>query len=162
VSSLEDSPPRGGTPESLDEVECLKLWPPVVYTDREVVNYNKVDPMNLVTLRERPCYNSAKERGTNEGFWTFFHQDWYLSILYNKSKPVVPAQWVHIDYMKSKRDMHFNRILEACEFHGITQLLSFSVQLESRSHHRVLCHSLLSQERERERIFMWMTNGRRF
>jgi hypothetical protein len=124
-SSPEDSPPHGGTPESLDEVECLKLRPPVVYTDREVVNYNKVDPRNLVTLRDRPCYSSAKERGTDDRFWTFFHQDRYPSILYNKSKPVVHAQWIHIDYMKSKRDMHFNMILEACEFHGITQLLSF-------------------------------------
>jgi hypothetical protein len=84
-----------------------------------------VDPRNLVTLRDMPCYSSAKERGTDERFWTFFHQDWYLSVLYNKSKTVVPAQWVHINYMKSKRDMHFNRILEVCEFHGITQLLSF-------------------------------------
>jgi hypothetical protein len=30
---------------------------------------------------------------------------------------------VHIDYMKNKKDMHFNRILEACDFHGITDLL---------------------------------------
>jgi hypothetical protein len=27
--------------------------------------------------------------------------------------------------MKRKKDMHFNRILEACEFHGITNLLLF-------------------------------------
>jgi hypothetical protein len=46
-SSLMDSPPRGGTPESSDEVECLKLRPPVVFTNREVVNYNKVDPRKL-------------------------------------------------------------------------------------------------------------------
>jgi hypothetical protein len=88
-SSLEDSPPHGGTPESPDEVECLKMRPPMFYTDQEVVNYNKVDPRNLVTLQERPCYNSAKERVTDERFWTFFHKDWYLSVLYNKSKPVV-------------------------------------------------------------------------
>jgi hypothetical protein len=72
-SSPEDYPPRGGTPESPNEVECLRMRPPVVYTDREVVNYNKVDPRNLVTLRERPCYNLAKERGTDERFWTFSH-----------------------------------------------------------------------------------------
>jgi hypothetical protein len=28
-SSPEDSPPRGGTPKSPDEVECLKLRPPI-------------------------------------------------------------------------------------------------------------------------------------
>jgi hypothetical protein len=27
--------------------------------------------------------------------------------------------------MRNKRDMHFNRILKAYEFQGITQLLSF-------------------------------------
>jgi hypothetical protein len=125
VSSPENSPPHCGTPKSPKEVECLKLRPPIVYTNQEVVNYNKVHPRNLITLRDKPCYNSAKERGTDQRFWSFFHQDWYLFILYNKNKSVVPAQWVHIDYMKSKSDVHFNRILEVCEFHGITQLLSF-------------------------------------
>jgi hypothetical protein len=132
---------------------------PVVYTDWEVVNYNKVDPRNLVTLRESPCYSSANERGTDERFWTFFHQDWYLSVLYNKSKPMVPAQWVHIDYMKSKRDMHFNRILEACEFHGITQLLSFWYNWNQEVITEFYATLFFDK---RERIFMWMTNGKRF
>jgi hypothetical protein len=46
-SSPEDSPPRGGTPESPNEFECLKISPPVSHTNREVVNYNKVDPRNI-------------------------------------------------------------------------------------------------------------------
>jgi hypothetical protein len=44
-------------------------------------------------------------------------------MLYRKTMPVVKMQWVHLDYMKSKKDTHFNRILEACEFHGISHLL---------------------------------------
>jgi hypothetical protein len=72
-SSPEDSPPRGGSPESLDELECLKIYSPVIQTNREVVNYSKEDPMYLVTLRNKPCCNSSKERCTNERFWTFFH-----------------------------------------------------------------------------------------
>jgi hypothetical protein len=59
-SSPEDSPPCGGTSEYPNEVECLKLRPPLVYTNQEVINYNKVDPRNLVTLWDRPCYSSAK------------------------------------------------------------------------------------------------------
>jgi hypothetical protein len=88
-SSPEDSPPHGGTPESPEEVECLKIRPLVAYTNREVVNYNKVDPRNLITLWDRPCYSSAKERTTDERFWTFFHQDWYHSMLYLKTTPMV-------------------------------------------------------------------------
>jgi hypothetical protein len=49
-SSPEDSPPRCGTPESPDELECLKIRSPAVLTNREVVNYSKEDPMNLITL----------------------------------------------------------------------------------------------------------------
>jgi hypothetical protein len=79
----------------------------------------------IVTLRDKPCYKSTKERGTDERFWTFFHQDWYQLVLYQKTTPVVKQQWVHIDYMKNKKDMHFNRILEACEFHGNSHILSF-------------------------------------
>jgi hypothetical protein len=94
------SPPRGGTPESPDEVECLKMRPQVIHTNWDIVNYSKEDPMTLMNLRNQPCYNSAKERGTDERFWTFFHHDWYRTVLYMKTSPVVQHQWVHIDYMR--------------------------------------------------------------
>jgi hypothetical protein len=62
-STLEESTPSGGTPDSLDELKCLKIRPPVVYTNREEANYNKEDPRNIVTLRNKACYSLAKERG---------------------------------------------------------------------------------------------------
>jgi hypothetical protein len=67
-SSPEASPPRGGTPESPDEVDCLKMRPLVIHSNRDIVNYNKEDPMTLMNLRNQSCYNSAKERGTDERF----------------------------------------------------------------------------------------------
>jgi hypothetical protein len=67
-STPKDSPPHGGTPESPDELECLKIRPLVVYTNLEEVNYNMKDPRNIVTLRNKPCYSSGKERGTDERF----------------------------------------------------------------------------------------------
>jgi hypothetical protein len=143
-SSPESSPPRGGTPESLDEVECLRMRPPVIHTNRDIVNYSKEDPMTLMNLQNQPCYNSGKERGTDERFWTFFHQDWYQTMLYPKTSPVVQHQWVHIDYMRQKKDIHFNRVLEACDFHGITEFYS----------------PLFFDKKEK--FFAWMTNGRRF
>jgi hypothetical protein len=85
-SSLKVSPPRGGTP---DETECLKMHSPEIHTAREIVNYNKEDPLNAMHLRNKACYNLVKERGTDERFWTFFHQDWYRTVLYPKSSPVV-------------------------------------------------------------------------
>jgi hypothetical protein len=97
----------------------------VAHINWDIVNSNKEDPRNIVTLREKACYNSAKERGTDERFWTFFQQDWYHSVLYRKTMSVVKQQWVHLDYMKNKKDMHLNRILEACEFHGISHLLTY-------------------------------------
>jgi hypothetical protein len=33
------------------------------------------------------------------------------------------VQWVNFDYMRRKKDASFNRIIEACDFHGITNLL---------------------------------------
>jgi hypothetical protein len=122
-SSPKDSPPCGGTPESPDEFECLKIHAPDCHTNREEVDYNREDSRNIITLRAKSCYNHSKERGTDERFWTFFHQDWHHSVLYKKTSPVVKNQWVHIDYMRNKKDIHFNRILEACDFHGITDLL---------------------------------------
>jgi hypothetical protein len=94
-----------------------------VHTNREIMNYSKEDPMNLITIHNRPCYSLPKERGIDERFWTFFHQDWYRTVLYPKSSPVVKQQYVDIDYMRNKKNMHINMILEACDLHGITDLL---------------------------------------
>jgi hypothetical protein len=68
-SSPEASSPRGSTP---DETECLKMFPPMIHTNREIMNYSKEDPMNVMHLLNKPCYSSSKERGTDERFWTFF------------------------------------------------------------------------------------------
>jgi hypothetical protein len=121
-SSPEASPPRGGTP---DEMECLKMYPLEIHTNQKIMNYRKEDPMNVMYLRNKPCYSSSKERGTDERFWTFFHQDWYWIVLYPKSSPMVKQQYVDIEYMRNKKDMHFNRVLEACDLHEITELLQF-------------------------------------
>jgi hypothetical protein len=94
-----------------------------IHTTQEIVNYSKEDHLNVVHLCNKSCYNLVKERGPNERFWTFFHQDWYQTVLYLKSSPVVKQQYVDIEYMRNKRDMHFNRILEARDLHGITHLL---------------------------------------
>jgi hypothetical protein len=109
-SSPEVSPPRGSTP---DETECLKMYRPMIHTNREIVNYSKEDPMYVMHLRNKPCYSSSKERGTDERFWSFFHQDWYHTVFYPKSSLVVEQQYVDIEYMRNKKDMHFNRVLEA-------------------------------------------------
>jgi hypothetical protein len=77
-SSPEVPPPRGGTP---DETECLMTHSPEIHTNWEIMNYSKEDPMNVMHLCNKPYYNSSKERGTDERFWTFFHQDWYFKLV---------------------------------------------------------------------------------
>jgi hypothetical protein len=104
-------------------MQCLKMYSLEIHTTREIVNYSKEDPLNVVHLCNKACYNLVKERGTDERFWTFFHQDWSQTVLHLKSSPMVKQQYVDIEYMKNKKDMHFNRILEACDLHGITNLL---------------------------------------
>jgi hypothetical protein len=55
--------------------------------------------------------------------------------------------------------MHFKRILGACDLHGITYLLHFrynwNKEIISELYSTLFCD-------KKERIFMWMTNGRRF
>jgi hypothetical protein len=154
-SSPEVSPPCGGTP---DETEYLKMYSLEIHTTWEIVNYSKEDPLNVVHLRNKAYYNLVKERGTDERIWTFFHQDWYQTVLYSKSSPVVKQQYVDIEYMRNKKDMHFNRILEACDLHGITDLLQFrhkNQEIISEFYFTLFYD-------KKEMIFMWMTNGRRF
>jgi hypothetical protein len=64
-SSPKASPPPGGTP---NETEFLKMYPPEIHTNWEIVNYNKEDPMNVMHLRNKPCCSSSKERGTDKRF----------------------------------------------------------------------------------------------
>jgi hypothetical protein len=79
-------------------------------------------------------------------------------VLYPKSSPVVKQQYVDIGYMRNK-DIHFNRILEACDLHGITDLLQFwhnwNQEIISEFYSTIFYE-------KKERIFMWITNDRRF
>jgi hypothetical protein len=61
--------------------------------------------------------------------------------------------------MRKKKDMHFNRVLEACDLHGITDLLQFR-----RNWNQEIISEFYSTlfYDKKERVFLWMTNGRRF
>jgi hypothetical protein len=124
-----------------------------------VVNYSKFESTRVVELRQKACYSKPKGRGTDERFWTFFHQHWYDTVLYRKTGPIILVQWVHFDNMRRKKNASFNRIIEACNFHGITDLLQFCYNWN----HEVITefYSTLFFDKK-ERIFMWMTNGWRF
>jgi hypothetical protein len=63
----------------------LKIRSLDYHINREEVDYNKEDPRNIITLWDKSCYNHSKERGIDEIFLTFFHQDWYHSVLYKKT-----------------------------------------------------------------------------
>jgi hypothetical protein len=80
-------------------------------------------------------------------------------MLYPKSSPVVKQQYVDIEYMRKKKDMHFKRVLEAYDLHDITDLLQFMHNWNQEIIFEF--YSTLFYDKK-ERIFMWMTNGRRF
>jgi hypothetical protein len=48
--------------------ECLKMYSLEIHTTRKIMNYSKEDPLNMVHLRNKVCYNLVKERGTDERF----------------------------------------------------------------------------------------------
>jgi hypothetical protein len=39
-----------------------------IFTNRELVNYNKVESTRIVELRQIACYTKPKEKGTDEHF----------------------------------------------------------------------------------------------
>jgi hypothetical protein len=61
--------------------------------------------------------------------------------------------------MRNMTDMYFNRILEACDLHGITDLFRFrhnwNIEIISEFYFTLFYD-------KKEMIFMWMTNGRTF
>jgi hypothetical protein len=72
---------------------------------------------------------------------------------------VVKQQHVDIEYIRNKKDMHFNNVLETCDLHEITELLQF----RHNWNQEVIAefYSTLFYDKKEE-SFMWMTNGRRF
>jgi hypothetical protein len=61
--------------------------------------------------------------------------------------------------MRNKKDIHFNSVLEACDLHEITELLQFRHNWNQEvitEFYSTLFYGM------KERVFMWMTNGRRF
>jgi hypothetical protein len=80
-------------------------------------------------------------------------------VLYLKSSPVVKQQYVDIEYMRNKKDIYFNKVLEACDLHEITELLQF----RHNWNQEVIAefYSTLFYDKK-EMVFMWMTNGKRF
>jgi hypothetical protein len=80
-------------------------------------------------------------------------------VLYLKSSPVVKQQYVDIEYMRNKKDMHFNGVFEACDLHSITDLLQFRHNWNQEIIFEF--YSTLFYDKK-EMIFMWMTNDRRF
>jgi hypothetical protein len=61
--------------------------------------------------------------------------------------------------MRNKKSMHFNMVLEACDLHGINDLLQFRYNWNQEI--ILEFYSTLFYDKK-EMIFMWMTNGRRF
>jgi hypothetical protein len=48
------------------------MYSPEIHTMQEIVNYSKEDPLNVVHLCNKACYNLVKERVTDERFWISF------------------------------------------------------------------------------------------
>jgi hypothetical protein len=61
--------------------------------------------------------------------------------------------------MRNKKGIHFNKILEACDFHGITDLLQFYHNWNQEGIAEFYSTLFFGKK---EMIFMWMANGRRF
>jgi hypothetical protein len=74
---------------------------------------------------ESPAITAPRKKASMRCSRPFFHQGWYATVLLKKAKPVVSMQWINFDYMRKKKDATFNRILEACDFHGTTHIMQF-------------------------------------
>jgi hypothetical protein len=61
--------------------------------------------------------------------------------------------------MRKKKDAYFNRIIEACDFHNITNLLQFWYNWNQEIISKFYSTLFFGKK---EMIFMWMTNGWRF
>jgi hypothetical protein len=61
--------------------------------------------------------------------------------------------------MRKKKDATFDKILEPCDFHGITNIMQFWYNWNKEV---ILEFYATIYFDRKERIFMWMTHGRRF
>jgi hypothetical protein len=61
--------------------------------------------------------------------------------------------------MMKKKDPNFDRIMEACEFHGLTHIMQFKYNCDNEIISQFYPTLYFDKQ---ARIFKWMTKGRRF
>jgi hypothetical protein len=102
-ASSSSAPPQEDTPPI-----PLRMHPPFEYS------------------RSRQCnYYETRRMSKDHRFWSYFHHDWYRSVLMPKKTPVVESKWVNWDWMEKKKDKHFRWVREACDFLDLTDMLQF-------------------------------------
>jgi hypothetical protein len=91
---------------------------------RNQLNFSKTDFATITAKRQEECYTSRKTV-IDLRFWMLFHADWYMSIYLQKRKPVVESQWLNWEYMKSKKNTYFDKIIEATKRHDLIGTFEF-------------------------------------
>ena len=93
-------------------------------------------------------------------FWVPFQQDYYTTIIMNKSKITHVAQYVDWEYMAKKNDPIFNEIISTCRHQRVKYLMGFRHDWNKEIIAQFYA-TVHFGDKNGERAMVWMTNGKR-
>ena len=76
--------------------------------------------------RENNPYEQPKDLGIDYKFWNAYYSNFYASVIFNSKKSkIIKMQYVDWEEMKEKNEPEFNKVIQACENFGLSDLMSF-------------------------------------
>ena len=124
--------------------------------NREVVDYKR----NLTQVRH---FREVDPRmhlreSTDMRFWTFFHQDFYETVILPRKQPVLVMQWVDWKYMEKAKDSVLKEVVAACNDLNVKRIMGFKYPWCNE----IICqfYVTLYVAKDPARTMHWMTCGK--
>ncbi|KAK3149708.1 hypothetical protein QOZ80_3AG0221350 [Eleusine coracana subsp. coracana] len=118
---------RAARADNVDVVEGLKVHEPA-YLEGYIYKDYKKDLDALIEARKQNPALVGEQEATDPRFYTWFQQDYYMSMLIDKNRKnrLASHQWIDWSYMESKKNHVFNEIIRVCKDRVVYDLMDFS------------------------------------
>ena len=156
-ASKDKGPARGA---SLNVVRNLKLHAPRCPSGYVFHDYRK-DVRGLEQGRLFDPRSEAEKEALDYRFYTWFQQDYYHSMVYERKKTqshiLSEHKWVDWKYMKEKKDVDFDQLIQVCKTRGVYKLLEDKYDWNEE----VICqfYATLFIDPAKNDHLHWMTQG---
>ncbi|KAK3126647.1 hypothetical protein QOZ80_7AG0559940 [Eleusine coracana subsp. coracana] len=155
-SAKEKGSSRAARTGPVDVVEGLKVHEHV-YPDGYIYKDYKKDLDALIEARKQNPALVGEQETTDPRFYTWFQQDYYMSMLIDKNQKnrLASHQWIDWSYMESKENHMFDEIIQVCKDRGVYDLMGFNYDWNEE----VICQFYSTLFLDGKGVLHWRTQG---